>query len=68
MGSGPPPPPLSPPPPPSGPSVEKQDNNWLNYKLGRRSKVFSCHKMNKSASTGGFSLLMKLFIEVYENK
>ena len=25
-------------------------------------------KMNKSASTGGFSLLMKLFIQVYENK
>ena len=46
--------------PPSGPSVEKQKQQMI--------KLRNLNKMNKSASTGGFSLLMKLFIQVYENK
>ena len=55
--------------PPSGPSVEKQKQQMIKLRnLGGAEKFFLCHKMNKSASTGGFSLLMKLFIQVYENK
>ena len=55
--------------PPSGPSVEKQKQQMIKLRnLGGAEKLFFCHKMNKSASTGGFSLLMKLFIQVYENK
>ena len=56
--------------PPSGPSVEKQKQQMIKLRnLGGAEKFFFfCHKMNKSASTGGFSQLMKLFIQVYENK
>ena len=50
--------------PPSGPSVEKQKQQMMKLRsLGGAEKFFFCHKMNKSASTGGFSLLMKLFIQ-----
>ena len=53
----------------SGPSVEKQKQQMIKlWNLGGAEKFFFCHKMNKSASTGGFSQLMKLFIQVYENK
>ena len=45
----------------------KSKNNKCT-KLGRRRKVFFCHKMNKSASTGGFSLPKEFFVKVYENK
>ena len=51
--------PFPPPPPPSGPSVKKQRQQMI--------KLF-CHKMNKSASTGGFSLPKEFFVKVYENK
>ena len=55
--------------PPSGPSVEKLKQQMIELRnLGGAEKFFFCHKMNKSASTGGFSVLMKLFIQVYENK
>ena len=49
----------------SSPLVEKQKQQM--YEIRATQKSFFCHKMNKSASTGGFSLLMKLFIKVYEN-
>ena len=57
------------PPPLQDPRLRSKNNKWLNYEIWAAQKsFFQCNKMNKSASTGGFLLLMKLFIQVYENK
>ena len=54
--------------PPSGPSVEKQRQQMIKLRIRAGQKSFFCHKMNKSASTGGFSLPKEFFVKVYENK
>ena len=50
-------------PPPSGPSVEKQRQQIFKLRITAAQKSFFCHEMNKSASTGGFSLPKEFFVK-----